>query len=38
MGRKAWLFDGNELAGQRAVVVMSLVQSARCIATTRGRA
>ena len=33
MGRKAWLFAGSELAGQRATVVMSLVQSAR----THGR-
>ena len=29
MGRTAWLFAGSELAGQRAVIVMSLVQSAR---------
>jgi transposase len=29
MGRKAWLFIGSELAGQRAAVVMSLVQSAK---------
>jgi len=29
MGRKAWLFAGSELAGQRAAVVMTLVQSAR---------
>jgi transposase len=29
MGRKAWLFCGSQLAGQRAAVVMSLVQSAR---------
>ena len=29
MGRKAWLFAGSELAGQRAAVVISLVQSAR---------
>ena len=29
MGRNAWLFDGSELAGQRAAVVMSLVQSAK---------
>ena len=29
MGRKAWLFAGSELAGQRAAVVMSVVQSAR---------
>jgi hypothetical protein len=29
IGRKAWLFAGSELAGQRAAVVMSLVQSAR---------
>ena len=27
MGRKAWLFAGSELAGQRAAVVMSLVHS-----------
>ncbi len=29
MGRKARLFAGSELAGQRAAVVMSLVQSAK---------
>ena len=29
MGRKAWLFVGSELAGQRAAVVMSLLQSAK---------
>ena len=29
MGRKAWLFCGSELAGQRAAVVMILVQSAK---------
>lgn len=29
MGRKAWLFAGSELAGQRAAVIMSLVQSAK---------
>ena len=29
MGRKAWLFTGSELAGQRAAVVMSLLQSAK---------
>lgn len=29
MGRKAWLFCGSELAGQRGAVVMSLVQSAK---------
>ena len=29
MGRKAWLFSGSELAGHRAAVVMSLVQSAK---------
>jgi len=29
MGRRAWMFVGSELAGQRAVIVMSLVQSAR---------
>ena len=27
--RKAWLFAGSELAGQRAAVVRSLVQSAK---------
>ena len=32
MGRKAWMFVGSELAGQRAAVVMSLVQSARMCA------
>lgn len=29
LGRKAWLFAGRELAGQRAAIVMSLVQSAK---------
>lgn len=29
MGRKAWLFCGSELAGQRAAMVMRLVQSAK---------
>lgn len=29
MGRKAWLFAGSELAGKRAAMVMSLVQTAR---------
>lgn len=29
MGRKAWMFVGSALAGQRAAMVMSLVQSAR---------
>ena len=29
MGRKAWLFAGSELAGQRAAIVMSLVVSAK---------
>lgn len=29
MGRKAWLFCGSDLAGQRAAVVMSLVMSAK---------
>ena len=29
MGRKAWLLCGSELAGQRAAMVMSLVQSAK---------
>lgn len=28
MGRKAWMFVGSELAGQRAAMVMSLVHSA----------
>lgn len=29
MGRRAWLFAGSELAGQRAAVIMSLLQSAK---------
>ncbi len=29
VGRKAWLFAGSELAGQRAAMVMSLLQSAK---------
>jgi transposase len=29
VGRKAWLFAGSELAGKRAAMVMSLVQSAK---------
>ena len=29
MGRRAWLFAGSELAGQRAAIIMSLLQSAR---------
>ena len=29
MGRRAWLFVGSELAGQRAAIVMSLLQSAK---------
>ncbi len=29
MGRRAWLFCGSDLAGQRTAVVMSLVQSAK---------
>jgi transposase len=29
MGRRAWLFCGSELAGQRAAIVMSLVQSSK---------
>ena len=29
LGAKNWLFVGSELAGERAVVVMSLVQSAK---------
>jgi transposase len=29
LGRRAWLFAGSQLAGQRAAIVMSLVQSAK---------
>ena len=29
MGRKAWLFAGSELAGQRTAVMKSLVRSAK---------
>lgn len=29
LGRKAWMFAGSELAGQRAAIVMSLVQSTK---------
>jgi transposase len=29
MGRRAWLFAGSELAGQRSAMVMSLVHSAK---------
>lgn len=29
LGRKSWLFAGSELAGKRAAMVMSLVQSAK---------
>lgn len=29
MERRAWLFAGSHLAGQRAAIVMSLVQSAK---------
>lgn len=29
MGRRAWLFAGSQFAGQRAAVVISLVQSAK---------
>lgn len=29
MGRRAWLFAGSELAGQRAAIIMSLLQSAK---------
>ena len=29
MGRKVWLFAGSELSGQRAAIVMSLLQSAK---------
>jgi transposase len=36
MGRRAWMFVGSELAGQRAAIVMSLVQSARRTAMTPG--
>ena len=42
MGRKAWLFCGSELAGQRAAVMMSLVvstaQRARSVGLPQGRA
>ena len=43
MGRKAWLFAGSELAGQRAAVVMSLVASAKlnghdALGVSQGRA
>jgi hypothetical protein len=31
MGRKAWLFIGSQLAGERAAVVMSLLQSAKLL-------
>ncbi len=37
LGRKARLFAGSELAGQRAATVMSLVQSAKINVTTRTR-
>ena len=29
MGRKAWLFIGSQLAGERAAIMMSLLQSAK---------
>jgi len=29
MGRRAWLYIGSQLAGERAAVVMSLLQTAR---------
>ena len=29
MGRKAWLFIGSQLAGERAAVIMGLLQSAK---------
>ena len=29
VGRKNWLFVGSELAGERAAMIMSLLQSAR---------
>ncbi|WP_369630330.1 MULTISPECIES: transposase domain-containing protein [unclassified Variovorax] len=29
MGRRAWLFASSQLAGQRAAIVMSLLQSAK---------
>lgn len=29
MERRAWLFCGSELAGQKAAIVMSLVQSVK---------
>jgi hypothetical protein len=34
MSRKAWLFAGSELSGQRAITVLSLAQSARMQGTT----
>ena len=30
LGRRNWLFIGSQLAGERAAVVMSLLQSALC--------
>jgi hypothetical protein len=33
LGAKNWLFVGSELAGQRAAMVMSLVQSAKLTGT-----
>ena len=29
MGRKAWLFAGSEMGGERAAAMMSLLQSAK---------
>ena len=36
VGRSNWLFFGSELAGERAAVVMSLLQSALCRARHSG--
>ena len=35
LGRRNWLFIGSQLAGERAAVVMSLLQSALCRARHR---
>ncbi|MGT2509193.1 IS66 family transposase [Cupriavidus basilensis] len=37
LGRRSWLFAGSELAGQRAAIVMSLVQNSQAtMGTIRG--
>ena len=38
MGRKAWLFAGSELAGQRVAIVMSLVNRPRPVGLPQERA